>query len=103
MKNTWSFVWCSLAAPSFEIAGKTIPDEILKSFKDTKEIVEVPCPLESRIRKARVYSYTDGATSYNVALTEVSPGVYTAYVNDHTLPYCMPRFRWADGKWEAFK
>jgi hypothetical protein len=93
--NNWTFFWCSLASPDFTVAGISFELEVFKLFKDTKEIVDVKLPIQDTPYKCRVYAIFVFNRMLKVAYGECTPGVYVAYADEITLPFCTPQFNWS--------
>jgi hypothetical protein len=96
--SKWTFFWCNLAAADFQVAGYSFREEVFKRFVDSKETIDVSKPIDGKEWKCRVYSYEADDQKFRIGYGEVSPGVYLAYADDATLPYCSPQFRWSEDK-----
>jgi hypothetical protein len=102
----WNFFWCSIpssdwrsmASDSFRVAGETFDESV--RFKSTSQSAEVIDPIYGTTHQYPVYALVHKGLTLKVAYQEHTPGVYLAFADDDTLPFCFPRFRWdREAKW----
>jgi hypothetical protein len=86
------FFWCSFATDDFTVCGVSFEKEAFK-FNLTNQVVDVVDPIYGTRDVAPVYRLQKEGQSFEVAHKEWTPGVYLAFADDATLPFCAPRFR----------
>jgi len=101
--SNWNFFWCNIASDDFSVAGEPFNVEKagISKFKATRQYVEVVDPIYGKLSPwYEVYLLEHDGLTLRVAYREHTPGVYVAFADDETLPFCTPRFRWdPEQKW----
>jgi hypothetical protein len=91
--SNWKFFWCSLLADDFTVSGISFVNEAFR-FSLTGKSVEAVDPIYGGTQVTPVYRLEYEGHSFEVAHMEWTPGVYLAFADEATLPFCTPKYRW---------